>query len=239
MEYLKNPVTSLLSVNYVLFLVAGIILISLCSVGYSEDLIILGNGNAPIYMSNIDSGRFDLNSDGNADYYVKAHYTGNLHQKLKIDYKIQDECVDLGPIDAPDVGGDTFDDAAMKIGFSTILPINRDWTIDGVTISNSWFNSKKNDINQQIDLVSFPDGFTPFELSPPGNGDDVIQGDDKQGSFKHVDSISELGGQSGWVGSIFVNGPVGDYFLWTLHPSGGRGGCDVLSGFGISISIME
>jgi len=207
--------------------------------GYSDQLIIIGNGHAPIYISNVDDGRFDLDFDGNADYYVKAHYTGNTHQKLKIDYKIQDECVDLGPKDASDVGGDTFDDAAMKVGFSTIPNDNRDWTIENVTITNSWFNSKKNDVNKQIDLVSFPNGFNPSKFPSTGNGDDIIQGNAKNGSFKHFDSISELGGQSGWEGSIFVNGPVGNYLLWTLLPAGGYSGCDGLSGLGIPIFIKE
>ena len=223
-----------------LFLVAGILLGSLVySVGYSEDLIVLGNGHAPIFMSNSDSGRFDLNFDGNADYYVKAHYTGNSHQKLKVDYKIQDECVDLGPKDASDIGGDTFNDVAIKIGFSTIPPLTRDWTIDDVTISNSWFNSKKNDNNKQIDLALFPNKFVPSGLPAIENGDNAIQGDGKKGSFKHLDSISELGGQSGWTGTIFVNAPEGEYALWTLHPSGGFGGCDGLSGFGIPIIITS
>ena len=224
----------------VLFLVAGIILGSLVfSVGYSEDLIVLGNGHAPFYMSNSDNVFFDLNNDGNADYYVKAHFTGNSHQKLKIDYKIQDECVALNTKDAPDVVGDTFDNAAMKIGFSTISDNNPDdWTIDDVIISNSWFNSKKNDDNKQIDLVSFSDGTIPSK-SLPENGDDAIQGDGKKGSFKHLDSISELGGQAGWSGSIFVDGPVGDYALWTIHPSAGTEGCDLLSGLGIPISIKD
>lgn len=213
--------------------------IALFSTSYSDDLIILGNGHAPIYMSNSDSGRYDLNFDGNADYFVKAHYTGNLHQKLKIDYKIQDECVDLGSKDAPDIGGDTFDDVAMKIAFSTIPTSTRDWTIEDVTITNSWFNSKKNDDNKKIDLALFPDKFVPSNLPAPENGDNAIQGDLEKSSFKHIDSISELGGQSGWVGSIFVNGPVGEYALWTIHPSGGFGGCDSLSGFGIPIIITN
>ena len=154
----------------ILFIIAGIVLGSLVfSIGYSDDLIVLGNGHAPIYMSNSDHGRFDLDYDGNADYYVKAHYIGNSHQKLKVDYKIQDECVDLGPKDTPDVGGDTFDDAAMKIGFSTIPPLTRDWTIDDVTISNSWFNSKKNDDNKQIDLALFPNKFPAADHSADDN----------------------------------------------------------------------
>ena len=223
-----------------LFIITGIILGSLVfSVGYSDNLIVLGNGHAPIYMSNSDSGRFDLDYDGNADYYVKAHYTGNSHQKLKVDYKIQDECVDLGLKDASDVGGDTFNDVAMKIGFSTIPASARDWTIEDVTITNSWFNSKMNDNNKQIDLALFPNNFVPSSLSATENGDNAIQGNDKKGSFKHLDSISELGGQSGWTGTIFVNAPEGEYALWTLHPSGGYGGCDGLSGFGIPIIITN
>ena len=226
--------------KFVLFLIAGIIIGTLTfSVGYSEHFVVLGNGHAPIYMSNTDDGRFDLNADGNADYYVKAHYTGNFHQKLKIDYKIQDECVDLGPKDASDIGGDTFEDAAMKIGFSTIPALTRDWTIEDVTITNSWFNSKKNDNNKQIDLATFQDKFTPTSLPGAGNGDNAIQGNGNKGSFKHFESISELDGQSGWEGSIFVDGPVGEYALWTLHPSGGKGGCDSLSGFGIPITITD
>ncbi|WP_238536069.1 hypothetical protein [Candidatus Nitrosopumilus salaria] len=226
--------------NISLYLLAGFALILLMFPSvYSDDLIVLGNGHAPIYMSNSDSGRYDLNGDGNADYFVKAHYAGNYHQKLKIDYKIQDECVDLGPKDGDNVGGDTFDDAAMKIGFSTIPYVDRDWTIDGTVISNPWFNSQKNDDNRQIALVSFPNGFIPSEFPSFENGDDVIQGKGKKGSFKHLDSISELGGQSGWTGSIYVTGPVGNFALWTIHPSGGYGGCDGLTGFGIPIFIAE
>ena len=221
----------------ILFLLIAVIGSSLLfSTVYSDNLIVLGNGHAPIYMSNSDSGRFDLNWDGKADYFVKAHYLGNSHQKLKIDYKIQDECVDAGPWDGQNIGGDTFEDAAMKIGFST-TSYPRDWTIDEVTISNSWFNSKKNDENKQIDLVSLSDGTIVSKL--PVTGDNAIQGNKKQGSFKHFDSIPELGGQSGWEGSIFLNAPAGNYALWTLHPSGGIEGCDTLSGFGIPIIISN
>lgn len=225
-------------------LLSGLIGIAFLSLFFttasSDDLIVLGNGHAPIYLSDSDSGRFDLDHDGNADYFVKAHYTGNSHQKLKIDYKLQDKCVALDSKDFPDVIGDTYDNAALKIGFSTIPAINRDWTIEEVTISNSWFNSKKNDDNKQIDLTTFPDGFIPSNLSPPGNGDDAIQGDGKKGSFKHFNSIPELNGQSGWKGTIFVNAPEGNYALWTLHPSSGEfGGCDQLSGFGIPVIIRN
>ncbi len=202
---------------------------------YSDDLIVLGKGHAPIYVSNTDSGRFDFDNNGTADYFVRAHYTGNSHQLLKIDYKIQDECVDLGPKDASDVGGDTFEDAAMKIGFSTI---NRQWIIDEATVWNTWFKLKNNDNNNLIDLVFLPP-VSPSPFDDDIRGDDIIQGSDKHGSFQHFSSIKELNGQSGWEGSIFLNAPSGNYFLWTIHPGGGFGGCDGLLGFSIPISITE
>lgn len=209
--------------------------ISITSV-YSDDLVIIGNGNAPIYISNSSDVRLDENGDMKADYYVKAHYIGNSNQQLKIDYKIQDECVDDGPWDGQTTGGETFDDASLKFGLST--PSGFHWITEDVSISNSWFNSKKNDNNRQIDLAYFDDGVVP---STPFTslGDDAIQGSDKNSSFKHFDSISELGDQPGWQGTIFLNAPVGNYRLWTIHPSGGIDGCDRLSGMSIPIFIKE
>ena len=218
----------------ILFVLASTLLGSLLfSSSYSEDLIVLGNGHSPMYVSNTDSGRFDFDLDGTTDYFVKAHYTGNSHQPLKIDYKIQDECVDLGAKDASDVGGDTFDDAAMKIGFSTR---DRLWLVDNVTVWNPWFKTRDNDANKEIDLILLPPvSFSPFDDDT--RGDDVIQGSKKNGSFQHFTSIKELDGQSGWRGAVFVNAPPGDYYLWTIHPAGGYGGCDGLSGLGIPIVI--
>lgn len=202
---------------------------------HSDDLIVLGNGHAPMYVSNTDSGRFDFDLDGTTDYFVKAHYTGKTNQPLKIDYKIQDECVDLGPKDPSDVGGDTFDDAAMKIGLSTL---SRDWITEDANVWNPWFKAKDNDENKKIDLIFLPPiSFSPFDDDT--EGDDVIQGEKKHGSFQHSSSIKELDGQSGWKGTIFVNAPPGQYLLWTIHPAGGYGGCDGLSGLGIPIVITE
>lgn len=201
---------------------------------YSDDLIVLGKGHAPIYISNNDSGRFDFDNDGTADYFVKAHYTGNSNQPLKIDYKIQDECVDLGPKDASNVGGDTFEDAAIKMGVS----INSEWIVDEATAWNPWFKNTNNDENKKIDLISLPSPSFSFFYDDT-HGDDVIQGIKKQGSFQHSFSIKELDYQSGWTGSVFLKAPPGDYVLWTIHPADGFGGCDGLSGFGIPISITE
>ncbi|HET9008626.1 MAG TPA: hypothetical protein VFN17_00695 [Nitrosarchaeum sp.] len=219
-----------------LLVLSSILLSSLMfTSAYSDDLIILGKGHAPIYVSNGDSGRFDFDNDGTTDYFVKAHYTGNSNQPLKIDYKIQDECVDLGLKDASDIGGDTFEDAAMKIGFSTN---DRRWLIDEATVWNPWFKNIHNDENNIIDLISPP--FPSFSFFYDDvHGDDVIQGTKKHGSFQHLSTIKELDDQSGWNGSVFLNAPPGNYILWTIHPADGFGGCDGLSGFGIPISITE
>jgi hypothetical protein len=215
---------------------SSILLISLTfTSAYSADLIVLGKGHAPIYVSNNDSGRFDFDNNGSADYFVKAHYTGNSNQPLKIDYKIQDECVDLGPKDESNIGGDTFEDAAMKIGVSTR---DRHWLVDEATVWNPWFRNVNNDENKIIDLVALPSPSFSFFYDDV-HGDDVIQGIKKHGSFQHLSAITELDDQSGWSGSVFLNAPPGDYLLWTIHPADGFGGCDGLSGFGIPISIKE
>jgi hypothetical protein len=205
---------------------------------YSDDLIVLGKGHAPIYVSNTDSGRFDFDNNGSTDYYVKAHYTGNSHQPLKIDYEIQDECVDLGPKDASNIGGDTFDDAAMKIGFSKLSNPFVNWLVDDINVWNPWFKSKNNDDNKLIDLAFVSPTSTPY-FDDDTRGDDVIVGSGKQGSFQHFSSIKELDGQSGWEGSVFLNAPPGDYLLWTIHPGDGYGDCDTLTGLGIPIFITN
>ncbi len=82
-----------------------------------------------------------------------------------------------------------------------------------------------------------PVSFSPFDDDT--RGDDAIQGNKKNGSFKHFSSVKELDGQSGWSGFVFLNAPPGDYISWTIHPAGGFGGCDTLSGFGIPIYITE
>ncbi|MEM3064904.1 MAG: hypothetical protein QW177_05975 [Candidatus Nitrosotenuis sp.] len=191
------------------------------------DLIVLGNGHAPIYVSDKDAADFDFNSDGLIDYYVRAHYTGNSNQVYKVDYKMVDECVD----------GSTYEDAVLKLGFST----NDFWYFDRTWFTNfdawtPWFKAGSNDSNKKIDLVSLSHGALPIPF--PSSGDDVIQNNGKKnGSFTHKDSIPELDGQSGWEGSIFFRGPAGEYFMWTIHPASGTSGCDTLAAFGIPIFI--
>lgn len=196
----------------------------------SADLIVRGNEHAPIYVSDTDSGRFDFSNDGLDDYYVKAHYTGNEKQMYKIDYKIQDECVD----------GATYDSATMKIGF-TNLEIDfakRIWIVENIDVWNPWFRSAQStDVNHSIDLVDLPDGVVSVPY--PSSGDDVIATDVKnnRGSFIHRNSISELDGQSGWEGSIFFSAPAGEYFLHTIHPAQGTSSCGGLASLGIPIEI--
>jgi hypothetical protein len=191
------------------------------------DLIVLGKGHAPIYVTDKDVGDYDFNNDGLIDYYVKAHFTGNSNQVYKVDYKMIDECVD----------GSTYEDAKLKLGFSTNDPLffNRTW-FTNFEAWTPWFKAAKNDENKRIDLVSLPHGALPIPF--PSSGDDVIQSkDNKKGSFTHKDSIPELDGQAGWEGSIFFRGQPGKYFMWTIHPATGISGCDTLAAFGIPIII--
>ena len=216
----------------IIYLAITVICLSFGMMEYSHgsNLTTLGNGSAPIYVSNNDNGRFDFSNDGLADYYVKAHYTGNQHQQYKVDYKIQDACVD----------GNTFDTATIKIGFTTLASHNdRIWLVDDIKVWNPWFKSKQNDDNGVIDLVYLPPATTPVPYPSDGNGQDVIQGTKKHGSFTHNDSISELDGQPGWEGTIFFKVPKGEYYLWTIHPADGSVGCETLAGLGIPIRITE
>lgn len=190
-------------------------------------------------MSNTDTGTYDAENDGLIDYFLTLHYPKNSKKPIQIDYVIQDECVDLGPKDSSNIGGDTFDDAGMKIGISTNPPFapDREWITDDVLAWNDWFKSKKNDQNKMIDLFYTDTSFPFFEDDV--NGENVIQGNENGDSFTHFTSIDEIDGQSGWKGTVYFEVPSGDHILWTIHPSGGFGGCDVLSGLGVLVSIPE
>ncbi|HSB83560.1 MAG TPA: hypothetical protein VLD64_03640 [Nitrosarchaeum sp.] len=207
----------------------GVLFIVTANYAYSDDLIVLGKGHSPVYISNSDSGRFDFSNDGLTDYYVKAHYTGNENQMYKVDYKIQDECVD----------GNNFEDAKMKLGFTAQPNV---WINEGIEAWTPWFKSPKSqDDNGLINLVYLPPGTIPNSYPQSNNGEDVIQGlaTQKQGSFTHKESIKELDNQSGWEGSILFNAPAGKYFMWTIHPATGIDGCDRLAALGVPIIIKN
>ena len=177
-----------------------------------------------------DSGSADFSNDGIPDYFVQLQYTGKDKKPVILDYKIQNECVDLGPKDPKDVGGDTYDDAAMKIGISTV---NNEWLVDDVKVWNTWF--KKNDENKKVDLIYHPS--YPLPRYDQLNGESVIQTSSTSASFEQNSMIPQIGDQSGWEGSLFFNAPSGDYIFWTIHPAGGIDECDRLSALGVHVEI--
>jgi hypothetical protein len=203
-----------------------VIVISSASLSVA-DITVLGNGHAPIYVSDKSAGDFDFDNDNLTDYYVRAHYTGNSNHVYKVDYKIMDECVD----------GSTYDDAKLKLGFSTpdFFYFDRTW-FTNFDVWTQWFKSGSNDDDKRLDLVSLPHGALPIPF--PSSGDDAIQNKDKKkGSFTHKDDISELDSQAGWEGSVFFRGTPGQYYLWTIHPAGGIDGCDRFAAIGIPIIV--
>ena len=191
-----------------------------------------GKGNSPILILNSDTNWVDFNWDGLSDYYVKAHYTGKTNKVYKIDVKFIDQCVD----------GSTHDDAVLKIGFTNkeLYYSDRYWISDGIKAWTQWFKSNKDsDRNNTIDLVVLPHGTLPLPF--PSSGEDVIvkNQNEKNGSFSYRKNITQLDGQSGWVGSIYFKAPAGEYYFWTIHPAQGTGGCDILAAVGIPIIINE
>lgn len=177
-----------------------------------------------------ESGSADFSNDGIPDYYVQLEETGKKNKPVVLTYKIQNECVDLGPKDPKDIGGDTYDDASMKIGISDV---NREWLVSDMKVWNNWF--KENDENEMVDLVYHDEHVLPKYSFL--DGDDVIRESSKGSSFEQVESISQIGGQSGWEGSLFFTAPSGDYIFWTVHPAGGIDGCDRLAALGIHVVI--
>ena len=151
-----------------------------------------------IDVPDFESGYIDIDPmDGLPDYYVKIISSDNSKKPFEIKYKIQNECVDLGPKDPISIGGDTFDDASMLIGISTV---DQEWLTDDVKVWNKWF--KNNDENKVVDLIYWDSRYLPnYDLL---SGDDVIQGNSNNGSFEQFASLNELGGQSGWDGFFIL-----------------------------------
>lgn len=176
----------------------------------------------------VDKDSGDFNGDGLDDVNLKIVTPKNPNKPIKVDFKITDACVN----------GATFDDAGMKMAFSTGQFLSPAGIVtDGFEITNKWF--LKNDENKQID--PFTDYTTFFML--PTSGDDMVQKniENKKGSFKHKDSISKLGEQSGWDGSFEFKGPPGDYKMNFFLPFSDYNvdGCDNLSGFAVDVTIRS
>jgi len=145
--------------------------------------------------------------DGIADVYLKFEHPKKSNKAIKVDIKIKDTCVN----------GITHDDAAMKIAFIDFTHIhNNRLTDEGFEVTNKWF--KKNDEDKQIDRVTNFDGFV-F----PSTGDDMIQKnlDGNKSSFNYNEfGIDEIGGQTGWEGSIEIKGIPGEYRIVLFVPPG-------------------
>lgn len=193
------------------------------------DLTIPGKGHSKIYVSNSSAPDLDFDGDGLADFYVKAHFTGNSEKMYQIDYEITDACVH----------GSTLGQAEMKVGI-TNMTSPYTWYSQGFHVWNPWFKSGQNpDPDKQIEVVIITNQGLNLPSTFPVSGDNVIQkgADDKSGSFEHDSSIKELDGQAGWEGSIFFTAPTGSYLFWSIFPAQGTQGCDRISGIGIPIIV--
>ncbi|TRZ79536.1 MAG: hypothetical protein D4R90_03735 [Nitrosopumilales archaeon] len=178
-----------------------------------------------------ETATFDANYDGLNDFYAKGYFNNTDNKVFHIDYKIQD-CLPHGS---------TFANAKMKVGFS-----NPDapyaWYSNGFKAWNSWFKSVHNpDPDKQIELVVINDGAGNFPSAGfPSSGDNIFQKSINMntGSFTYYSKIKELGGQSGWEGSISFTAPLGSYLFWTIFPATGYGeSCDHIAGLGIPVNV--
>ncbi|MGI0088631.1 MAG: hypothetical protein ACREBI_11845 [Nitrosotalea sp.] len=193
------------------------------------DLTILGNGHSKIYVSNTTAPDLDFDKDGLADFYVKAHFTGNSEKLYQVDYKIEDACVH----------GSTLGQAKMKVGI-TNMSVPYTWYSQGFHVWNPWFKSGQNlDPDKQIEVVIITNQGLNLPSPFPVSGDNIIQksAHDEFGSFEHEPRIKELGGQAGWEGSVFFTAPTGSYLFWSIFPAQGTQGCDTISGIGIPIIV--
>lgn len=154
-------------------------------------------------------GDFSQPPDGIADIYLKIEKPKKSNKAIKVDIKIKDTCVN----------GITHDDAAMKLAFNEPGNYNNDGLIDeGFDVTNKWF--KKNDESKQIErVIEIPGDASELPIT----GEDMIQKnqDNKKGSFDFNEiGIEEIGDQSGWEGSIEINGNPGEYQMRLFLPAG-------------------
>ena len=177
-------------------------------------------------------GFIDLDNDGEEDdAYLKITNPKNLKKPKKVEMKITSECVK----------GENYDNAGLKIGFSTQERLSKTFFDEEFTVTNKWF--KKNDPDKKIDPVVI-DSISGY-FSFPENGDDLIQKnpEDINGSFEFISTgIPELNGQTGWEGKFEFKGDPGDYNLNFWVPSTERGTefiCNFLSSFSIPTTVPD
>lgn len=181
-------------------------------------------------MKVIDEESGDLSGDDIDDIYLKIKNPEKSNKAIKLDLKIKDSCVN----------GVIHDEAIMKMAFMGpgVYITNERLTDEGFDVTNNWF--KKNDENKQIDR--FTEIITFFSLPP--TGDDLIQKnpEDNKGSFDYNEKgIKEIGGQTGWEGTIEIRGNTGDYelllFFPVTSPSSEGDDCNTYSAISVPFTI--
>lgn len=183
-----------------------------------------------IKMETVDEVSGSLDFDNINDIYLKIENPEKSTKPIKIDIKIRDACVN----------GITHNDAIMKMAFMGPgkFITNERLTDEGFNVSNKWF--KKNDENKQIDrfteIISF--------FIMPITGDDMIQisSDENIGSFDYNEvGIAKIGNQTGWEGSIKIEGNPGEYemvlFFPLTSPTSTGDDCNIISAISIPFEI--
>ena len=165
----------------------------------------------------------DLDYDTDADIYLKMLKPKKIGKPYNVEIKITSECVK----------GDTYEDAGMKIGFTTD-PKSTVSFHEEFEMTNKWF--KKYDEDKQIDVVEI-DSIAIYSNFPE-TGDDFIQIDAEsmEGSFDYNESIPILDDQQGWEGKFQFKGEPGDYRIVFWMPETDRESefkCNFLSSFTI------
>jgi len=162
-------------------------------------------------MKTKDTIELDGNLDGKIDYFYTIKYDGKKSPNYELQIKAADGCV----------GGSTFDDARMKIGFSNRFTSqqNLEWVLEGFDVWTDKKSAKKQLLDETISLIDLPNKVNLKFF--PSSGDDVIFAAEKikKSVFKHENKVKKLDKQSGWKGSIFFDIPEGEYVVWTAQPA--------------------
>ena len=162
-------------------------------------------------MKSKETVEIDGNNDNLTDYFYKIKYNSKKSPNYELEINIADRCI----------GGSSYDDARMKIGFSNQFTNqqNLTWFTDGFDVWTDKKSAKKLNQSQTIDLVDLPDKVN-LRLFPT-TGDDIITADEKikKSDFKFSQKNKNLDKQSGWKGKVFFNVPEGEYIVWTAQPA--------------------
>ena len=177
----------------------------------------------------------DRNWDGKVDYSYTLKYNAKKSPNYELQINAADGCV----------GGSTYDDARMKIGFTNQFTSqqNLEWFTEDFDVWTDKKSAKKQKQDNTIGLIDLPDNVNLKFF--PSSGYDLISAAEKvkKPVFKHDNKIKKLDTQSGWKGSVFFNIPDGNYIVWTAQPAFDTDPlgdiCGGLSGIGISLPLSQ